>query len=113
METSDALIIQYLRQQNLKMCNKGFWYCVAALKIADGNPENITKIDLVYDEIGIKCNENKTNIARAIRYSLLPLGIANKEFLVKAVCELGFIDAFSIIKARTSGDSTAEICLSN
>lgn len=113
METSDALIIQYLRQQNLKMCNKGFWYCVAALKIADGDPELITKIDLIYDEIGIKYNESKASIARAIRYSLLPLGIANKEFLAKAVCELGFSDTLAIIKGRNSADSMAEICLSS
>ena len=94
-------IYRYLSQQNLKFGNKGFWYCSAAIKAASDNPELITTLDKIYTEISSQFKVNEKSISRAIRYTLLPLGITNKEFISKAVCEIRMTEAEKNIGQRT------------
>ncbi len=93
-------VYRYLSQQNLKYGNKGFWYCSAAIKAASDNPELIIKLNKIYTEISVQFKTNEKSISRAIRYTLAPLGITNKEFISKAICEIQMTESKKETKER-------------
>lgn len=90
MLLDEDMIFKYLGQTGIKYGNKGFFYCAVSIKMASENMQPTINIGEIYKKIAEQYDDNPECVARAVRYALKPLGITNKEFLIRALYEIRY-----------------------
>jgi len=95
MDINYANIYQYVNSKNIKNTNLGCQFLVEAISIGAKNPTKLQKITSLYDDVGAKYNTTATNVDRTIRYSLSPLKEKNKEFIIRAINDMKYMDVLA------------------
>lgn len=84
-------INSYLEDKGIKHSNLGFRYLLTAILLGIDSPSIYKRITDMYETIATIHHTDAAAVEHAIRYSVSKKNITNKEFIAKAVDELGYI----------------------
>lgn len=88
MKAYDAAISLYLSSKGLKKSNKGYCFLAEAIRTSLGSGDTLSKVTELYATVAQKYGTQPQNVERAIRYTILALGVTNKEFISRAAEEI-------------------------